>query len=198
MAHNTSAYYWAAGVVLLIVLIVCVIAFTRPADKQAVVHTVTDKFTVSDMSVITRETGRSPVRGQGKIYGGGSAEFADLMPEIDPNQMSYGGQADVNRATTAQYELMQDLSVAGSWGDVTQLQSLEPDVFKQQAQYTNDLGIANTGPSTMVVRSDPNDINPWVGFRRTDYTGVWPGATSRVVATETADQMDHQTKFMLY
>lgn len=153
-------------------------------------------FIAPDMAPIMGNPEREPA-GQNLTFGGRSAEYSDMNTIYPASQLSHGGQADTHRSLDSQYRAMQNMESADSWAAVTQLQSLEPEVYKQHSEYTNDLGIANTGPSYMSVRTDPNDIVPWQGLLQPDYKNVWPGATSRVIASETPDQMDHRTKFML-
>ena len=82
----------------------------------------------------------------------------------------------------------QDLDNASEW-DPAKL-SLEKDVFDSHREFTEDAYISTQGAnSTDTIRDDPNDVNPWVGLRRPDYTGAFSESDARVVSSEYPDQM---------
>jgi hypothetical protein len=85
----------------------------------------------------------------------------------------------------------------GDWGQMAAALSLDPEVFDSHRTFTEDIGVANTGAS-MGVRSDPNDVNNWVGLRRPNYHDAGSADdTARQVPTSYLDQHLKQRPFVL-
>lgn len=128
-----------------------------------------------------------------------------LNPMNDPTQdpdcpdgyKSTWGTGVLNRQMDAQYAMLKGLQGYGDYNEVAQLTSLEPEVYASHASFTNDLGITNKGASTLTVRSDPNDVNPWIGLRRPDYHSVYTMCDARVDSSESPDQMFAQTRYLI-
>lgn len=113
----------------------------------------------------------------------------------DPMAPSTSGRGLQNRKLAQQYA---DLAGAeySDYSAMSQYMSLEPEVFASQEQYTKDMNRSTTGPSAMAERSDPNDVVPWVGLRRPDYT-VPLSSNIRVEPTEFTDQLYARTRYVL-
>lgn len=122
-------------------------------------------------------------------------------PTTDPScpdgYKSTWGTGVLNRQMDAQYSMLKGLTGYDDYSQVVQLTSLEPEVYASHAAFTNDLGITNKGASTLTVRSDPNDVNPWIGLRRPDYHSVYTMCDARVDSSESPDQMFAQTRYLI-
>jgi hypothetical protein len=66
--------------------------------------------------------------------------------------------------------------------------SVEKSVIDSHKSFVND-AFSMTPTPALSVRDDPNDINPWVGLRRIDYSGVVLDGNARSISTEAPDQM---------
>lgn len=72
--------------------------------------------------------------------------------------------------------------------------SLEKSVFDSHREFIEDAYVSTQGAnSTDSVRSDEQHVNPRVGLRKVDYTSVFSEADSRVVSSESPDQIAQQT-----
>lgn len=96
-------------------------------------------------------------------------------------------------ATTTFKEREKNLTGAkyGDYNQMIQAVALEPDVFASQAQYNEGMNRFSSGASQHTQRSDPSDINPFIGLRRIHYN-VDVGANSRVVPSQNEDQFDRE------
>ena len=75
--------------------------------------------------------------------------------------------------------------------------SLEPEVYDSHNEFSDSVGVANTGASNLSVRSDPNDVvMPW-GLRRVNYHDAYALPDARVEHSEHPDQMYKQTSFLV-
>ena len=81
------------------------------------------------------------------------------------------------------------------YSSVAKYAALEPEVFESHNTFADEVGISNSGASTMTLRSDPNDVNKWVGLRRSDYHSIYAKDSARFVPSEYADQMTPSTKY---
>jgi hypothetical protein len=104
-------------------------------------------------------------------------------------QMPRYGQGKKKMQLDQQYESLKHLE-QGDYDTVVQYMSLDPEVFESHSNYSNDIGIANRGASSMTVRSDSNDIVPWVGLFRPDYHSVYADPTSRTDHSQFVGQME--------
>lgn len=102
-----------------------------------------------------------------------------------------------NRQMAAQYQELQNLTGYDDYGQVTQMASLEPDVFSSHEEYTKDINRSTSGASNMAVRSDPNDVVSWVGLRRPNYSSTYPASDARITSSESVDQMPSQTRYLI-
>ena len=84
-----------------------------------------------------------------------------------------------------------------NYNDLIKHESLDPAVFKSHDSYAMELGDVTRGASALSVRSDPNDIVPWVGLRRPNYHDVYTGEDARQDSSESPDQMYKQSHYML-
>lgn len=114
----------------------------------------------------------------------------------DKNAFSQTGQGPLNRTFNLQYNQLKGAKY-DSYNEAIEYMSLDPEVFKSHEEYSFDVGIANRGASTMTVRSDPNDVVPWVGLRRPDYWSVYPACDARQDTSQTPDQMFAPTHYLL-
>lgn len=113
------------------------------------------------------------------------------------NEKSNSGQGLKNRQLAGQYNDLVSMQGYDDYNSVMQYASLEPEVFDSHNSYSSNVGIANSGASSLSVRSDPNDVNPWVGLRRPDYHSVHSGCDVRVDHSEIPDQMFASTHYLL-
>jgi len=112
-------------------------------------------------------------------------------------EISTWGQGVKNRELAKQYNDLMSMDGYDDYNSVIQYASLEPEVFDSHESYSGDIGVANSGASNLVVRSDPNDVNPWVGLRRPDYHSVYAGCDARVEHSEYPDEMTAATHYLL-
>lgn len=111
------------------------------------------------------------------------------------HQISSWGSGVKNRQLNQQYNELADLSGYEDYSNVIKYQALDPEVFESHESYGDQIGVANNGASNLAVRSDPNDVVPWMGLRRPDYHSIYAGADSRVEHSEYADQMFPRTTY---
>jgi hypothetical protein len=113
----------------------------------------------------------------------------------DPMAPSRTGRGVIARQLAKQYS---DLAGAtyDDYSAMSQYMSLEPEVFASHDTYSKEMNRSTTGPSAMAERSDPNDVNPWTGLKRPDYS-VPLSSNIRVEPTEFTDQMYSTTHYML-
>lgn len=158
--------------------------------------------------VLLRSCATKPKDCNGQASRGGEQKrsgMQSLNPRDDPTTdpscpdgyKSTWGSGVLNRQADAQYSMLKGLTGYDDYNQVAQLTSLEPEVYASHASFTNDLGITNKGASTLTVRSDPNDINPWIGLRRPDYRSVYTMCDARVDSSESPDQMFAQTRYLI-
>jgi hypothetical protein len=112
-------------------------------------------------------------------------------------QMSSYGTGVKNRQLTQQYANLSDLNSYKSWNEVAQYQSLEPEVFESHNDYAGSIGISNSGASALTMRSDDNNVIPFVGLRRPDYHSTYAGSDARQQHSEFVDQMPAATGYLL-
>lgn len=127
------------------------------------------------------------------------SRFSTSASELDPTFNL--PRRPVNEQTSSQNQMNSDLSTLKlSTENVDNLDSIEPydparlslekSVFDSHREFVEDAYISTQGAnSTDSVRSDSQDINPRVGLRKIDYTGVFSGETARVVSSESPDQI---------
>lgn len=115
-------------------------------------------------------------------------------------QVLYRKQRECGTPVYSVYEGMQDGAVQQedaappslSYTELAARQSLEPEIFEGHSKYTEDM--IYQGASLGSVRSDRNDVVPWVGFRRPDYRPQ-PDTTSRAVPSEFPHQLPDKNTF---
>lgn len=112
-------------------------------------------------------------------------------------QESKHGSGLKNRQLAEQYNELMNLKGYDDYNAVMKYGALEPEVFDSHESYSHDIGISNSGASTLAVRSDPNDVVNWVGLRRPDYHSAYADSTARIDHSESPDQMMAQTHYML-
>lgn len=72
--------------------------------------------------------------------------------------------------------------------------SLEKSVFDSHNSFVDDAYSSMTPSSAASVRDDRNDVNPRVGLRRVDYSGIILDGSARTISTETPDQMESENQ----
>ncbi len=107
------------------------------------------------------------------------------------------GTGLINQQLDSQYADLQNLKSAGGWNQIAQYQALEPEVYKSHEEYSQDMNRSTSGASMMTIRTDDNDINPWIGLRRPSYYGTYPADDARVTATEVPTQMPTPTRYLI-
>jgi hypothetical protein len=119
----------------------------------------------------------------------------DIDPDDDSHQRSEWGSGKKNAQLARQYNDLANMDGYNDYADVTKYQSLDPEVFESHDNYADQIGVSNNGASNLAVRSDPNDVVPWVGLRRPDYHSIYAGKDARVVHSEYADQQFAKTTY---
>lgn len=66
---------------------------------------------------------------------------------------------------------------------------LEKSVTESHNQYVQDLQQRTSGASVETVTSHDENINPWVGLRRPDYSSVRIDGSAREVSSQTPEQL---------
>lgn len=120
-----------------------------------------------------------------------------MDPDDDSHQRSDWGQGKKSRQLARQNNDLVRLSEYDDYSTVAKYQALEPEVFDSHEQYADQVGVANSGASNMTVRSDPNDVVPWVGLRRPEYHKTFAKSDARQVHSEYSDQMFSKTRYLL-
>ncbi len=129
-------------------------------------------------------------------------DYANIVPSRDNLPLIAQdpvGSGAMNVTLDDQYKKLKSAANFDDYNAMMQFASLEPEVFASQNAYTKEMTNSTSGASAQSVRDDPNDINPWVGIRGAvrDYSSVYSDSTSRVVSSETPDQMKQPTRFVL-
>jgi hypothetical protein len=82
------------------------------------------------------------------------------------------------------------LAMAGDYQNAMQKMGLEQTVSDSHKQFMDEVHHRTSTSSKMTVRTDDNDINPWVGLRRPRYNhGATPESDARTVSSETPNQL---------
>ena len=99
------------------------------------------------------------------------------------------GSAVLNANAAKRYrDVSSNLSGYSDYNSVMQHIGLEPEIYESHANYSSDMNRLALGPSTLSERTDPSDVVPWIGLRRTRYE-VYADEDARVEHSETPDQM---------
>ena len=107
------------------------------------------------------------------------------------------GSGVKNRQLDKQYDNSINSNINSDYNSFMKNISLEPEVYDSHNEFSDNVGIANSGASHLPVKSDNNDIvKPW-GLRRVNYHDVFALPDARVVHSEHPDQMYKHTPFML-
>jgi hypothetical protein len=120
------------------------------------------------------------------------AEFATDAPafikgkKVAPDLLERELHADYNIQPVDTHDVQADYS-----GDAIQQIGLESDIKESHNRFITEVHHRTTGASAAAVRSDDNDINPWVGLRRPNYWGgnAYSQNDARVVSSEDPSQM---------
>lgn len=121
-----------------------------------------------------------------------------LAQQNDDAQQFYAptGTGRINATLANQYSQLNGAQYQ-DWNEATQAASLEPEVFKSQAEYTADINNSTSGASAMSIRSDDNYPIPFVGLRRPDMQSVYADSTARVEQSEYPDSMPAPTSYLI-
>lgn len=93
---------------------------------------------------------------------------------------------------------IQGMAETGDYQEATKHMALEPTVSESHARYVSDIAANTQTASKMTLRSDPNDIVPWVGLRRPNYHGgAQPMEDARTVSTDMPHQMMESRRFCI-
>ena len=107
----------------------------------------------------------------------------------DMQRYSDSGSAVLNANAARRYQdVASNLSGYSDYNSVMQHIGLEPEIYESHANYSSDMNRLLLGPSTLSERTDPSDVVPWIGLRRTRYE-VYADENARVEQSETPDQM---------
>lgn len=126
-----------------------------------------------------------------------AADVQEYEKEASEFNTSKFGSGKVNRELAAQNNDLTGLESYEDYSEVVQYQSLEPEVYESHDSYAFDIGVANSGASVHAIRSDPCDVNPFVGLRRPNYHDTYSGADVRTDHSEYPDQMTAATHYLL-
>jgi hypothetical protein len=115
----------------------------------------------------------------------------------DSSKKSAWGQGVKKRQLLSQNQQLYGAEY-DDWNQMAAAMALEPEVFDSHNEYTNELNYAVTAGAKMGVRTDPNDVNNWVGFRRPNYhEASSPDDTARQVPSSYVDQYEKNRPFLL-
>jgi hypothetical protein len=118
--------------------------------------------------------------------------------EPDPSAFySSYGTGPMNRQMSKQYANLQNLKGYQDWNEVAQYQSLEPSVFESQEEYAQDINRSTSSASSSTIRSDDAYPIDWTGLRRPEMQSCYSGNDSRVVSSQSPDQMPSATRFLI-
>jgi len=106
----------------------------------------------------------------------------------NPQLSSAGRGVEMRKADNQSELLNKNLQGYDDFNSVAQFMALEPEVYENQQEYTENV-VGTSGASALSVRDDSMDINPRVGLRLIDYQDVFSGYDSRTVSSEYPDQM---------
>jgi len=113
----------------------------------------------------------------------------------ESEQLSTYGSGVKNRQLAEQYNQLANLQGYDDYNSVIKYNALEPEVFDSHDTFSHDIGISNSGASALSIRSDPNDVVPFVGLRRPDYHSTYAGNDARVQHSEYIDQQMAKTTY---
>jgi hypothetical protein len=115
----------------------------------------------------------------------------------DMQRYSDSGSAVLNANAARRYQdVASNLSGYSDYNSVMQHIGLEPEIYESHANYSSDMNRLSLGPSTLSERTDPNDVVPWRGLRRTRYE-VYADENARVEQSETPDQMPTRSSYCI-
>ena len=171
---------FALGISIIIVLLILVSCWGSGEDKRKIRGGSHSRKASECMS----SSGSSDVLGS--LLGPGQSTFN-----------SQTGTAMMNSQLATQYADLQNLGSYGDYNAVIQYTSLDPSVFKSHQQYSNDINNSTSGASNLTIRSDDNDIVPWVGLRRPKYDQVYAKADARVTSSEYPASMPSSTNTII-
>jgi len=124
----------------------------------------------------------------GGDYGGGGYDSNGNWGISD----SEAGAA--NRAFYERQRSVLGMDAYNDWCDAVTYMSLEPGIFKSQANYSDKYGISNSGPSNLSVPSHDVNIVPWVKIRP-NARAAYPDPTARTVPSTYLDQAPTRRKW---
>lgn len=75
---------------------------------------------------------------------------------------------------------------------------LEKSVTESHNQYVQDLQHRTSGASVETVTSHDENINPWVGLRRPDYSSIRIDGNAREVSSQTPEQLHESSNKKRY
>lgn len=119
------------------------------------------------------------------------------MTDFGWSGLSTSGTGVINRELAQQYKDLKNLDQYGDYGSVTQLMSLEPEVFQSNEEYNSSMNRSTSTASSMTVRSDNADILTWRGLRRPDYQSVYSASDARVTSSQYIDQFPAATRYLI-
>jgi hypothetical protein len=139
----------------------------------------------------------------------GQSNRPSNLPSISINKLANMNEADntgqyfadtgtglINQQLASQYADLQNM-VPGDWNQMSQYQALEPEVYASHDEYVADMNRSTSGASMLTIRSDDNDVNPWVGLRRVDYHSAYPADDVRVDSSEVPSAMPAATRYLI-
>lgn len=119
----------------------------------------------------------------------------DKHQRSDPMHTTATGNRNVQ--LRKQFNDLENASGYQDWSAAAQYMALDPEVYDSHNTFASHIGIANRGASTQTLRSDPNDVNQWVGLRRPRYHDTMAEDDARVQHSEYADSMPVATGYLI-
>jgi hypothetical protein len=125
-----------------------------------------------------------------------SASRRRYRDDNDILNMSEYGSGVYSRNANNRYSDLKDVQGYGDYNSVAQYMSVEPEVYDSHSKYSKDMGRSTSGPSSLSVRDDPNDVVPWV-VRKPFYQDSYVQQGARQEHSEYPDQMRNKTYYVI-
>jgi hypothetical protein len=176
--------------IIVVVLVVCIIILLFHCWTRGLRGSCSKKAVPAAASTDTKTV--EGMEGEGPVDPGQLNDGSRYSHQISPF-----GSGPLNRELYAQYKDLKNLKSYNDYNQVIQYEALEPEVFASQEAYATDINRSTSGASSMTIRTDNNDVVPWVGLKRPDYYDVGPGKGARTDTSEYADQMPRFTRYLV-
>lgn len=124
----------------------------------------------------------------------------NLTPGTRHQRSEFGSGYQSRNLDSNYADLINNEESTDDYNNMMQKMSLESEVSDSHKRFVKDVTRSTSGAAgaSMTVRSDDNDINPWVGLRRPRYrTPASANSDARTVHSEYPDQMYGERAFTI-